>query len=288
MNTLLDKQINIILSTDNGKSDHIIIPKTGIKPEISIQGKMVENTISDLSLRITNFYPSQPLNQYKTITIDAGYKSQQSKSTSGVDTTGEIFIAYQESSPPDGITYFQFLPCQWTDFINTSINIHFRKNTSANFSDLIKNVSNQIGLNIKNTVPDFTLQSSYDFNGSAKTFIIELTKQYNLCFRVDGGTLLIYPKDSNTGVIYNIEYISSPPHASAAGVTFNAPWVPALRPGDLISLNPKYYSSTYGGISSANQQYLKVLTIEFEFNTVQEVNKMTILALANATPGVEN
>ncbi len=276
---LFDKFIDIELVDNNSLSTEINTPSTGIKPDMALTGKYVgtgNSVMPQLSLRITNFYPDVPLSQYKNVIIKAGYRN------SLFDTlVGQIQWAFQESPSPDGVTNFVFLPGNFNKYVNTILpNRHWEPYTSIGL--VLVDISIACGLEqpIINFLDDHRIgPNGLDWNMSAKDLLQTLRNAYQFDYRITGNTLVAWDSDRSSGITHFINYLSSSPQVSAAGVTFVAPWVPALKPGDLIQIDPAFSRQNYGGSLNSLSPFQKVISVDFNFSTVRETNTMTVLAV---------
>jgi hypothetical protein len=279
MNKLFDKLIELKFYDKSGQmQDHIKIPDTGIKPSIGIQGNFITSSIvGNMSIRIVNFYPSVSLDQYAKIEVIAGYKDSQDTAT----ISGRIMVGYQESPSPDGVTFFSFLPCDLDAFLNTVVQID--KPKQATKSSICQDLVDAMGWALDFSVNDGQIVSGFNMNATVKDIMIEFKSRYKLMYDLDGTILHIYDAtNGKNGPVTNINYVTSPPQASAAGITFVAPWMPGLRPAMAIHIDPKYYRQNYGGAQVQLSTTLIVQSIEFQFNTVTNQNSMTVLALNTA------
>lgn len=285
MNKLFDKQINIYLyDTIGGEpTDTIIIPETGIKPKIGINADFTTNqVVTKPQIRLTNFYPSKALNEYQYVKILAGYKD----STEWAGFEGQIWLAYQESPSPDGVTLISFETGVMTDIFNADIDIHIEKNDtlSSVFRLIINALSDNSGVTWdleNNLADDVIIPSGLDYIGSAKDLLADLKNTYGFSYMYEGSKLVVFKKNEGRSTIDHIpiNYISSPPAQDAAGITFTAPWIPSLKPWMIIDIDPKYFKQSYGGTKVTMSSTLVCATMSVQFNTVDNQNTMTVLAL---------
>lgn len=276
MNKLFDKIIELKFYDKSGQlQDHIKIPDTGIKPNIGIQGQFkTSSVVGDVTIRIVNFYPFLPLNEYKKIEIIAGYRDSEDKAT----ISGQIMVGYQESPSPDGVTFFSFLPCDLDSFLNTVVSVNHPKGASK-FS-LLNDITTKMGWSLDYNGDDNPIENGFDMTATVKDLMIEFKSRYKLTYDIDGDVLHVYEYSKGKGGdIIPINYVSSPPSATAAGITFVAPWIPSLRPGMAIHIDPKYFRQNFGAANVTLSPDLIVQTVEFQFNTVTGQNSMTVLAL---------
>ncbi len=292
---LFDKFINMKLFRKAGGIDVISTPSSGIKPEIALSGRFIDSDVmGDIVLRITNFYPSIPLNEYEFVEIEAGYKGLGSvQDSTSVSMRASIQTAYQETPSPDGVTVFELLTGDfYIEFLNAIINNNWRFGTllSTVLNDICsilsvkagRKISLDLGLSTLNTE---MLKTNIYFNGYVKDLIIDLSQKYSFNYYLDGSRLVAFPMNGSTGKTYSMNFFTSSPIRSAAGITFSAPWIPSMRCGDSIVIDPKFFKMNYGASQIDIKPILNVQTINFQFNTISDSNQMTVLALNTADLG---
>ena len=105
-----------------------------------------------------------------------------------------------------------------------------------------------------------------------------------ISFYIEGNNIRFFDKTytySQTPI--EITKVSATPRSTVVGeITFQAPWIPTLRPGDLFSINPSFLRQTIGSFntgSNANSIF-QVLNINFDFSTVDSKNTMLVQGLA--------
>lgn len=287
---LFDKIVNIQFVKKDGTSDFFLTPERGMKPEISLKGRFITASQAQMiELRVTNFYPSAPLNEYKVLNITAGYFG-------GLQTTisGSVWIAYQESPGPDGVTYFQLFLGDFTKWLNVPFNNTYPQGTPL--TTILFDIATALGLLfVGNGLEGITTQSPLSFPpGFVKDAVNFLNiVQPDIIIRMDSLNLIAFKKEGFTGLSYPIQYFSSPPRREAYGWTFNAPWNPAMRPGDQVTIDPKYYKQTFvtfntnfvpdaiqtGAGTALPMTPFTILTLEFDFNTIGPTNNMSLVVL---------
>jgi len=286
MNKLFDKQIKIylydVIGGEADPTDSITMPDTGMKPNISIQAEWTtDQVVSNTNIRLTNFYPSKNLNQYRWIKVFGGYRD----SSDWGYFEGEVKVAYQESPSPDGVTLISCLTANTKDVFNSLIDIHSASGDSFDsvLNQIVNALSNNSGVSwsLENSLDARSLVAPLDYNGTAKDLLAVLKGAYGFEYGYEGNTLLVCESKTGRTKIDPIEinYLSSAPAQSAAGVTFTAPWIPALRPNKIIKIDPKYFKQSFGATKVTMSTKLKCQTVTLEFNTVTQQNQMTVLAL---------
>ncbi len=269
---LFDRFVDITLIPESGAAEYIKTPETGMKPDIDISGALSpKGVLATIDIRIKNFYPARPLSDYKKMIIKAGYK-QGYQSTFG----GSIYTAYQESPGPDSTIYLQIVEGSVIDLFNITIDKYFPIGMPLQsvFNDICKDLN--VGLSFSSMAIGRRCEAPIYETDLALNSIQRICMTYQLVPRFDGDMLTIYPKDGYTDKIFDIEYISSPPQRVSGGWIFSAPWIPSLRFGDVLRINPKYFQSTYGHAQITNQEMQKVLSLDFHFRTVGGDNTMNV------------
>ena len=292
---LFDKVINLTLYKADGSYDQITTPAPaelqGRKPTIRLKGRLVsQDTLLQVELRITNLYVKSPLSSYVKVDVQAGYASAPL-----IAFSGTILVAYQELPGPDGVTMFQLLLGDLGAWRNVLFNGTF------NAGQMLSNVCQEIvGIMSSSTFPmhleynvspDVSLPIDIPFTGYAKDVIHELKKHFTkydpntgadigIQFSPIGDTLHVYNADQGLidTIIYRLDYISHAKHNSA-GFEIIAPWIPALRPGHLIWIDPKYFRQDFGGSQVAIGNQYRIYMIDFDFCTTDSTNTMTLLTI---------
>jgi hypothetical protein len=275
--TLFDKIADITLIPKSGPAEYIKTPAAGMKPYIDISGHSIpDEGFSDLEIRIKNFYPSHDLCDYESIVLKAGY-------TEGPQATfqGSIMSAYQESPGPESTIFLQMKVGKVVDWLNNTVTGNFKPFTllSSVFSEICKAVGCKVNACFN---PSLACTAPIHVNGIAIDALREVCITYQLIFRVDGDTVTIYPKTGYTDKVYLIEYVSSPPQKVGNGWIFSAPWFPALRFGDVVKMNPKYFQATYGNAQITNSVLQKVTALDFKFSTVGSNNTMNVRTISTS------
>lgn len=271
---LFDKQLKVELTTDSGATAVIDTPLTGRKPSMTIQGRLLPSAVvTNFSLRIVNFFSYVPLDSYKFITIYAGYKNDLE-----VVCTGEIMFSYQETPGPDGVTVFEIL-LGFTDKVYKA-DVNISKAPGTLLSDVLKDVATELGVTLINYTPKTTkIPTSFNCTQKAINSVDKLREMFpNLVLRLDGNRLIAYVEGIGTGVVHTIPYIKSA-RKDASGYNVIAPWIPSIRPGDVVDIDLKFFRQSYGGAQVAFGRLFSVLTIDFLFSTVESANEMKLLLL---------
>ena len=244
---LFDKRINISLYRDATAAEvsssagafnvdqtvrTIIIPETGRKPNIRLSGKMVaQTTIQQMELRITNFFTDVPLSEYKKVVLEAGYANSLR-----VAMKGEILNSFTEQPGPDGVTFFQVMVGQFTDWMSKTLSTTFNEGTP--FESVLKTVANALGLTaISFAATGQVLPFPLSYNGLAKEWLEKLKGVFPaIIIKPDGSNLIAYQLDrGGTGIVYVLDFVSDV-KKNAAGFDIQAPWIPSISRGTLFRL----------------------------------------------------
>lgn len=258
-------------------SERVQTPMTGRKQMISIQGSFWgSGTITNGVLKITNFYTSKPLSDYKAVRVTAGYKNGNQATIYGT-----IQNSYIENPPPDSITTFELLQGNLLEWSTFWFNRSYQKGDMMQhvFQDLATTLNLNLNWYVKT---QFLLDRNVDFNCLCQDVILFKLKKStpSLVVRIEYNQMYVYEDNIGTGIIYNLDYINSA-KKDAAGFNITAPWNPAIRPGDIVKLNPLYYKQSFGGQNIATNEFL-VSYITFNFDT-NKTNQMNLISYSGAS-----
>ena len=287
---LYDKVINLTLIKADGSYDQILTPAPdvleGRKPTLRLKGRLVsQDTLLQVELRVTNLYVKDPLSSYKSITVEAGYRTAKL-----VAFSGTILVAYQELPGPDGVTMFQFLLGDLNIWRGTFFSGTFLAGTML--SEACTDIANLLNISVQyNVSPDIPLPVDIPYTGFANGLIHEFKKNFakydpdtgtdiGVQFTPIGDTLYVFYADQGLtqSSVYRLDFISHAKHNSA-GFEIIAPWVPALRPGQLVYIEPKYFRQDFGGSLVAIGNLYRIYMIDFSFCTTDQENTMTLLTI---------
>jgi hypothetical protein len=249
--------------------DTIQTPKTGRKPLISVRGTMSGKTeMQNIELRMTNLYTSKPLSDYKALKVTAGYKDGNQ-----AEVYGTIMNAYVENPPPDSVTVFEVITGDLQKWSTAWINKTYDKNTKVEsiFRDMAKILGVDLIWKIKT---ESVTAIPINFNSLVQDSIFKMKKSFpNFVVRPDYKGLHVSDEKEGTGVTHKLNYVKSA-KKDAAGFVIVAPWNPAIRPMDIVELDPQYYKQSFGGQNITNNKFV-VITLDFEFDTMSN-NSMNI------------
>ena len=289
---MFDRIINLKLIKANGQYVEVKCPKKGPKPTITLSGSFAGNIVYDATLKIMNLYTPSPLlaidgSTYKFIEITLGYQDRLMAPISG-----QIFTAYQERPAPDSTVVFQFIVGWYEEWLTTAFNHYYPIGThiSTILSDVIyaANFNKHAGsskIAVNSYLQDDVTTCPYDFStsiadamyylGRSEGIVVMPETKYTMAARYIG----LRQSPSTTPPIELLFY--NDVKKNAAGYTITAPFDPRVRPGDLIRIAPKYFSSDMGGNLVQFGFTFYVLTVSFEFSTVGDTNRMIISTVAS-------
>ena len=268
-------------------------PTMNRKPDIQVTGTFISGVgVPGLSIRVTNLYTPVPIWTYVNhrMAVEVGYTSDPRLTCT---FSGKIMTAGEEKPGPDSITVFQLYLGEY-DFFNTA---YISGNAPA--GSTVDTVV-QLLLSKLNSIPSsaFNYQVLYnpsnsagaiplsdkgakgtDFSGTIKTVLQELKSTYNLTVFIDGASLRILKNGDYFGNnVFNINYVTSLSR-NAASYVIKAPWIPALRPCDIIYADPTIFKQSLGGSKAPPSTYQKVTIVDFDFASVGKTNTMTLFTV---------
>jgi hypothetical protein len=276
--TLFDRVVNIDLIPENGEALSIITPISGYKPDITVGGALTADIMTRCSVRLANFYAPVDLqaddggSTYKTIRVEAGYRDGE---TSKIE--GSIWTGTRDTPSPDGYTSFTFYCVYMKKWLESPFVRAY--DASSTVAAVAKDLADACGADLScNVDPSQRFHTALSFNGTIADAVQKIRKSKGLAITPWGNTLSIYDPKIGTGVIHQLNYVTSIKR-TAAITTIIAPWVPNIKPGDTIYLDAKYYTSDISGMLFKLAPYMQVLNLEFTFSTVGDTNQMTIVAV---------
>lgn len=291
---------------------YIETTNSGLKPDMSLTisllpGQNCYNAV--LKVRNLNLADTD-IRTWTRMTITAGYRNGPK-----VSYSCPIFASYIEEPNPDGITVFEGITVGTADNIlnNRYMEIIFHQE-EIRLIDLVNDVAKGVSPNIAvecsidddimNTTIHMSKQTVYAQNGAAVLSWLQTTvSQFIQNISTQGGgtpvsafvelvdnTLYVIALNGPNKIPVRKESIISLDMVS--GATFNgtaltviAPWNPSLQPGGLFYMPPEFINgSKLPNILSAadyrnNDNLYRALTISVSFATVENTNKMEILAV---------
>lgn len=302
------------LSIDTASHElKLTCPDYGMKPDIAFTVNLLPGqNCYKMTLKIRNLNTDLvDIRDWKKMVITAGYK--------GIVTqfTCPIFSSYVESPNPDGITVFEGLTIGNVDTVlyPSRIEVHF-DSESFTVGRLLYKCVPLIGpgVTLASTVPpeiwgikvSTVPRTYYAENGLALLNWLQTTVTqivYNATRQTESnkeGTSILLSLYNNvvyvqtvngptqlpefTDNIVNLDMISSAVFNGSA-LTVEAMWDPRLKPGDLFYMPPEFLNGSKlpNTISRADYRnphnLYRALTMSIQFATVQNTNRMTILAV---------
>ena len=280
----------------------------GLKPDISLSINLLPNqNCYGATVRIKNLnLGSVDIRSWDRMVITAGYRTGKR-----VIYNCPIFSSYIESPNPDGVTVFEGLTVGVAEDVLTNkyIVIEFVQE-EITMERLIRDVAKGISENITvelalsdkytQQLLKVTKQQVFAQNGMAvlnwlQTFLAEYIAQMTdgettvLTQLIDNKLSVIAVNGENKmpKVLENVVNLDMVTGATFVGtaLTVIAPWNPALRPGDLFYMPPEFINGSKLPNSISVSDYrnpenlYRALTISLDFATVDNQNKMTILAV---------
>jgi hypothetical protein len=289
---LFDKYVNLHLRTSDGTEElSIITPDSGMKPTIRLKGEWkTQNYIQDMEVRVTNLRTARPLSDYGTI-VKPGYIAIEAGYRKGLDTLikGQVINSFQETPGPDGVTTLQMLYGKYTDWLSTTVSKNYAAGTSLQV--IIEDLASALGMNPKYAASAHTLPRSVALYGKCKDALDKLAQMF---FAYDndgrfvgvrimpiGHDLVCWDAQAGTGVVHKLDFVTNASHF-ARGFDIVAPWVPSLRPGDQVQVDPSYFRQDLGGSAVSQGDKFTVYSIAFEFCVDDDTNSMTLMTVGAA------
>jgi hypothetical protein len=296
---LFDKQINITLRKRPGGANfsapgqfiqnpqaQIFTPETGRKPKINLTGKWVaQDLLQQMEIRITNFSSDVPLSDYLSATIDCGYRGAMHASI-----TGQIVNSFQETPGPDGVTTFQMMIGHFTDWMTRPLTVTYTEGTPV--KTILTDACSALGINLRyHGDPTLVTPCGFMFNGMAKDVFPKIRQLFyrrdsngnlvGLMIMPFGDDLVVWTAGKGTENVYRLDFITHAKH-NAAGFDIQAPWIPTIHPGDFVQVEPKFFRQDFGGSLVQPGNLFQVYMLQFELDTVDDINRMTLLTLGAA------
>jgi hypothetical protein len=274
---LFDKIINVELISNNNVmgvsalADTITTPEFGRKQMIQVSGQFSGATqVVGIVLRITNLYLGKDfsIDTFSFVRIKAGYKNNLQTAF-----TGKIFNSYVETPPPDSVTVFELYPGNIEDLYTKWFNKSYPKDTS--FLMILQDIATLLNLTLISNFDDFKIPTPISFGMSARQAFIKL-KEKNKFIRIrpESDNLYVFDINKKQDIVHTIDFITSA-KKEGQSFTINAPWLPILRPGDCVRLNPQYFKQDLPMANITGKDY-NIVTINFDFATCGNTNEMIL------------
>jgi hypothetical protein len=304
--TLYDKIINVTFFSNNIQlpKKTLITPSFGFRPSINISGMIIANSFfCNIELRIKNAFIDFDYAPYNSVSIDAGYSGDLFYS----GMSGQITQAYIETPGPDGVTVFM-IKITYQGILENYINFEFTGPGTFNqvlnkfVSDMNSELSS-IGIQsnytiyVPNELGIKQIQSNIHLSGSMSNVLVKIVEEYMQSFwSVNAQSIVVFNKQFiSSKNLFEINRVTSTPRSTAPGhISFTSPWLPNLRPGDCIHINPIYLKASFGTFQALKNKgdnseeklsyspgYFSIYSISFEFDTFESINTMIVDALNN-------
>jgi len=281
----------------------------GLKPDIAMSISLLPGqNCYGVVLKIRNLHlDAINIRDWTRMVIEAGYRTGAK-----ARFTCPIFSSYIESPNPDGITTFEALTVGTAEGImyDQYIEIHFLQEEMT-LGSLIEGVAAGVapGIKVKPYIDDRLLndyiihvskQTVYAQNGMAvlnwlqstvASFISTITNnEMSVLVQLVNEEIQIIAlngpnkKTVDNESIVNLDMVSGATFNGTA-LTVEAPWNPALRPGNLFYMPPEFINGSKLPNVLPVEDYrnddnlYRVLTMSVNFATAESTNKMTILAV---------
>lgn len=306
------------LTEEEAETLTIDCTKSGLKPDMSLSINLLpgQNCYGAV-LKIRNLnLANKDIRVWTRMVITAGYRTG-AKAT----YTCPIFASYIEEPNPDGITTFEgitvgtaenVLNDQYIEIIflqEKMTLLELTEGVAKGISDSVK-VHCYIDEDIMNETINMKKQTVYAQNGAAvlswlqttiSKFIDNIAEMKGLphmsaFLQLVGDELQIIAlngpnkKPEMVENIVNLDMVSGATFNGTA-LTVIAPWNPALQPGGLFYMPPEFINGSKLPNTLPTEDYrnednlYRALTISIQFASVENTNKMTILAVPSQWAG---
>lgn len=271
-----NKLIDITLGTGT-EALQILSPRNGRKPDITISGKFDTKTQANtVEIRIVGLYTTK-IQDFNTVRISAGYAQNMNQTL-----VGSITNIYQESPGPDGITVISCTTAEIDSWLNKQIVMDLAP--GFGMRDAVAAIAKALNFNSFEPRDNPISEAGIQLNTTAHDALAQMKNYFpDYNFRVSNNTVIADKQEAKDAVNeFNIDFLCAPPQYSGPSVTITAPWNPAIKVGDFVTFSTKYYQAVQitQGATFIKDKY-KVSSIAFQFGTVSQDNRMTIIGVAN-------
>lgn len=280
-----NRSINITIKNSAGIIiEQIRTPQYGKKPNIEINGALYINDIAGVfDIKLKNYYLKNTTQQYQKIEISAGYFGAQQATLEG-----SIVYVFNEAPGPEGTTVIHCIGTDNEKWLNKTINKEFA--AGFRFTEALKAISTALGFDdpkISAELGTLTGPEKWIAEGSCKDAVHSLSGYFanagrTLIIRPENNRLIAYDIKNSIPTPVDIKYLTTPPQLTggqegAVYATFSAPWVPELRPGNVVKISTKHYSTKLARTAArGDYAIIRIETLTFQFGTVNSLNTMTI------------
>lgn len=262
----------------------IICPRHGRKPEIVINGTMGDSlALNALDITIKNLYVDYRTEQYSKIRIRAGYENNYKT------FEANITAMYPDRPGPDSTTVISCIEghvlAKWLD---ATVNLHF--DAKARLQDILESIKAKLGiteLSLGEHARTLSIDVPFYFEGSVRDALEKLNQRFAddklQCFMQQSRLCAICLEKGDYINIRQLKFLSAPFVRNAGDEYGNgyqsvtAPWMPDLRPGDLLEIPAEVYRQfnvTVGKYNMSLKQTMQIVTIYFHFGTCGTINQM--------------
>lgn len=268
------RRINLtFLNEETGAQFKIECPSKGRKPNIQISGTLLPvDYMSDVEIRVINLYIDRG-QTFQKVRVEAGYENSMS-----VAFEGEITNIYDESPGPEKVTVINCVQCKVKNMLSNVIALNLEKGFTLNSA--LSQITKAAELDAPEIVfSDVeTCASAFTFNGTVQEALHQLAPLFpevTLMF-TDRTIKAVKQEISPTERAKVIKFLQSPPQVTGTVVIIKAPFDPAIKPGDVVTVqNVSYLSRKTISVGTLMNQY-RINSVEFRFSTVQGSNQMTL------------
>lgn len=266
-------------------------PPHGRKPNIQIVALLTPGSnAAQFDIHVKNFYIDLPKDNYQRVRIEAGYYGATEEILDG-----SVAYIFQETPGPEGNTIIHCIDVNLENWLGNTVHLDLPEGFTL--KQAMEQISAALGFNtpyIQPGLENLTSKIQWQYDNDAKNAIEELKKRFDgLFIRAASNKLSAYTVDGvsagTSGVReHTITRISAPLQVNgsnetgAVAITLTAPWDPKIRPGDIINVFTKYYTTAgYGATTTGDLEKFLVNTIQIHFGTVGAINQMVIQGVRN-------
>lgn len=290
-NANFNRIISLTLNGNNEGSRPIIIkcPVHGRKPKIEINGTWTTDVdLPAFNLSVQNLYIDITRGEYSSIEVEVGYEGNTKT------IQGDIITMYQETPGPEGKTIIQCVLGRLNQWLDSKVSWDFA--AGATLKSVLESVKDKIGadrvLMGEAVASTLKLKEPLKFTGTARETLSNLVNRFqdnNLSIFMQGQDIraVCLAQKEKADIISEepriLQYMSAPPQENSGGddgsyyTTVNAPWMPELSIGDLLTIPSRVYIRNFSKVGgNSKTQNIQVTTLSFHFGTVGSVNSMTV------------
>lgn len=268
------RRINLtFLNEETGAEFKIECPAKGRKPNIQISGTLLPvDYMSDVEIRVVNLYIERG-QTFQKVRVEAGYENSLS-----IAFEGEITNIYDESPGPEKVTVINCTQGKIKNMLSNVIALNLEKGFTLNsaLSQIAK--AAELDAPVITFTDTETGGSPFTFNGTVQEALHQLSPLFpsvTLMF-TDRTIKAVKNEISPAEKAKPIKFLQSPPQVTGTVVIIKAPFDPAIKPGDVVTVqNVSYMTKRTISVGTLMNQY-RINSVEFRFSTVQGSNQMTL------------